>query len=257
MNRFPAEEISLHLGLFSHYVKHTQIPFHSHMKTCTIAYMQAPHAHARKHTHSHQIGPFQHTHIPLPSLPVNTHNFLWNSFQRQRCSCLRRAEHQRLLLNTESKGQKSCLVFLWLRGNSSLQIVSSSSSRRSVQRDRESNRDAHVGTRQSAAPRLSSQPGCLHLSASLSLSAVTLNNRGSLITATITLRNTLVSFHRETGPSISLELTMPVSLIRAYLSVGDTTTTEDQFSRCCSSDVWFTTEKLTGYTGSVVNFVHH
>ncbi|KAJ4942995.1 hypothetical protein JOQ06_005507, partial [Pogonophryne albipinna] len=94
------------------------------------------------------------------------------------------ADQQRLLLNTERKGQKSCLVFLGTGGNTSQQIVF----RRAGQA---SGGDAHAeGSEAGTGTRLSSQP------LPLSPSAVTLNNTFSLITTTITLRNKLVFFQR-------------------------------------------------------------
>lgn len=101
------------------------------------------------------------------------------------------ADQQRLLLNTERKGQKSCLVFLGPRGNSSQQIVFR---RAGEQAGQDSGGDAHADRSEAGmGTRLSSQP------LPLSPSAVTLNNTLSLITATITLRNKLVFSRGGTG----------------------------------------------------------
>lgn len=136
-------------------------------------------------------------------------------------------DQQRLLLNTERKGQKSCLVFLRPGGNSSQQIVFRRASRQGLA----SGGDAHAeGSEAGMGTRLSSQP------LPLSPFAVTLNNTLSLITATITLRNKLVFFERGTEmgkrrPSYACG--MPSSLQRLHL-FGDRQTA-DQFS------AWFFT----------------
>lgn len=105
------------------------------------------------------------------------------------------AIQQRLLLNTERKGQKSCLVFLRPGGNSNQQLMFRRGRKRCGQ-GQAIGGDAHAqGSKAEMGTRLSSHP------LPLSPSAVTLNNTLSLISATITLRNKLVFSRRamETG----------------------------------------------------------
>lgn len=126
-------------------------------------------------------------------------------------------------MNTERKGQKSCLVFPGPGGNSNQQIVLR---RASKQAGQAGGGDAHAeGNEAGMGTRLTSQP------LPLSPAAVTLNNSLSLITATITLRNKLVFFQKGTemgkrrppyarGPPFSLQ----------HLSLFGDRRAADQFS---------------------------